>query len=203
MKSLRISAIVGAIVLGVGAISNVQAAVFTEDFEAAFPAWENNWFGLQSTARNFYCEGALGCTDRGNNPDGLWVVGPAGGVLVPVEVTFAAGFADTITSFRLDVAGFAPTVLQAYDGNGALVFSQDVALTSGAFTDPGTYSTYTIESTSGISRFTFSGDAAGNTSIDNLRLETGIAQPIPEPASVALMLAGLATVAGAVRRRKR
>lgn len=174
-----------------------QAAIYTEDFEGEFPAWESDWFGTQSTARNVYCGGSLGCTERGNNPDGLWVTGASGGN--PVIVEFAPSFGATLTSFKLDVAGFSPTTLEAFDSSNALIFSQDVTLTAGAFSDPGVYASYTITSSTGISRFTFSGAAAGNTSIDNLVAISGV---VPEPASYALMLAGMAGLAAVARRRQ-
>jgi hypothetical protein len=176
-------------------VSNAQAVVLTEDFEGDFPAWETNWFGVNSTANNYYCF-ARGCTDRGNNPDGLWVVGGTG-----VEVSFVSAFAASLASFKLDVAGYSPTTLRAFDTSDNLIFSQDVTLTSGAFSDPGVYESYTITSTNGISRFIFSGGAAGNTSIDNLVATTDVS-PIPEPETYALMLAGLAALGVAARRRK-
>jgi hypothetical protein len=74
-----------------------------------------------------------------------------------------------------------------------------VTLTSGAFTDPGVYSNYTITSATGISRFTFSGAASGNTSIDNLVAITG---SVPEPESLALLAAGLVVAGSAVARRR-
>ena len=199
MKTL--SRIVGAIALAAASIGSAQATVFTEDFEGTFPAWESNWFGTQSTGRNYYCFGALGCATRGNNPDGLWISDPTGGSSAPVEVNFGAAFGASLTSFTLDIAGYTPTTLEAFDSTNTLIFSQNVTLTSGAFTDPGTYANYTINSTTGISRFTFSGSASGNTSIDNLVATTGTA-PIPEPETYALMLAGLAALGLVAKRRK-
>jgi hypothetical protein len=186
--------------LALTAVAQVNAAVFSEDFEAAFPAWESNWFGTQSTARNYYCYGALNCSDRGNNPDGLWISDVSGGTSSPVEVVFNNSFGASLTSLKLDIAGYTITTLEAYDMADALIFSQNVLLSLGAFTDPGTYFTYTINSSNGISRFTFSGNASGNTSIDNLVASTD-SQQITEPASVALMGLGIAGLA-ALRRRK-
>jgi hypothetical protein len=132
--------------------------------------------------------------------------------VAPVEVSFAPEFGARLVSFQLDVAGFAPTTLQAFDMSNNLIFSENVALTYGAFAMPGVYSNYLIESDTGISRFTFSGGAAGNTSIDNLvavtrdvefaRLAVAQVPAIPEPETYALMLAGLAGI-GVMRRRRR
>ena len=176
-----------------------QAAIYSEDFEGEFPAWESDWFGTLSTGRNFYCGGLQGCALRGNNPDGLWIVGSIGGSSSPVEVKFDPGFGAVLTSLKLNVAGFSPTTLEAFDSSNALIFSEAVTLTFGALTDPGVYASYTITSSTGISRFTFSGAAAGNTSIDNLVAISGV---VPEPASYALMLAGMAGLAAVARRRQ-
>ena len=187
-----------ACLFGIASLGSAHAATLTEDFEAPFPAWESDWFGTLSDAANYYCAGASGCNDRGNNPDGLWLLGVGGAASGPITVTFNADFGASLTSFKLDVAGFVPTRLTAVDSDGAVVFDEDVTLTNGAFSDPGVYASYTITSTTGIASFTFSGGVAGNTSIDNLVATTA---PIPEPASVALMLAGLAAVGAAARRK--
>jgi hypothetical protein len=195
MNTIRIlSACAAALALSAGA----QAATYTEDFEADFPAWESGWFGTQSNARNYYCFGALNCATRGNNPDGLWISNDAGGSSSPVSITFAAGFAAGMTSLHLDVAGYAPTTLSAWDKDGNTIFSQAVSLTSGAYSDPGSYAGYTITSANGIGGFAFSGAASGNTSIDNLNVLTSA---VPEPQTALLMLAGMLAV-GAVKRRR-
>jgi hypothetical protein len=180
--------------LGVATLGGAHAATFTETFEDPFPAWESDWFGTLSNARNFYC-GTLGCSVRGNNPDGLWIT-TAGQASAPVTVIFDSAFAASLVSFQIDVAGATATTLTATDKNGVEIFSQDVVLTGGYGSDPGVYETYTITSSNGIGGFSFSGSASGNTSIDNL-----IATTVPEPASVALMLAGLAAVGAAARRQ--
>ncbi|MBI5259943.1 MAG: PEP-CTERM sorting domain-containing protein [Burkholderiales bacterium] len=178
-----------------------SAAILTEDFEGAFPAWESNWFGAQSSARNYYCGGALGCTNRGNNPDGLWISDTNGGTSSPASVVFTATFGASLSSLKLDIASYISTVLSAYDSNNNLIFSQAVANTSGAYTDPGVYASYTINSANGISRFELSGAAKGNISIDNLVATTQDANPVPEPTSLALVLAAL--VGGTLAKRRR
>lgn len=177
------------------AMPAARAAVYTEEFEGAFPAWESGWFGTLSNARNYYCDALPGCLLRNNNPDGLWLNGLPDNT---IEVVFDAAFGASLSSLKLDVAGFSPTTLKAFDKHNVEIFSQEVELTYGALSDPGTYASYTISSGAGISRFTFSGVAAGNTSIDNLVATTAV----PEPAGVWLAVSGLG-VAMIGRRRAR
>jgi hypothetical protein len=178
------------------ALGSAQAATYTEDFNAPFPAWESGWFGVNSDAYSYYC--ARPCADRGNNPDGLWLGGVDGpGTVGAIDVTFAGSFGAGITSLSVDVAGYQPTTLSAYDKNGAEIFSQSVTLTYGASSNPGVYSNYVITSANGISHFTFDGNASGNTSIDNLVVTASV----PEPQTCALMFAGLGLVGWAARRR--
>jgi hypothetical protein len=97
MKRLRFSTVVAAIALIAGSVGSAQAAVFTEDFEGAFPAWESNWFGTQSTGRNFYCNGALGCASRGNNPgvkDGMEMLGRPLDQALPIDSVNRTGVSE-------------------------------------------------------------------------------------------------------------
>jgi|GEM_PF-713137 len=187
------------IVTAVALFANTaQAATYTENFEADFPTWESNWLGLNSDLNNYYCGGARGCYDRGNNPDGLWAYGTSS-----ITVNFTGSFAASLQSLSLDVAGFTSTNLLAYDISDNLIFNSAVTLTSGAFTDPGTYANYTITSTNGISRFVFDSIfARGNTSIDNVIAVTSVAAPVPEPEIYAMLGAGLGLMGWVARRRK-
>lgn len=185
-----------AAMLAVG--SPALATAYFEDFEAGFPTWEAGWFGANTNAQNCYGVGG----GRGNNPDGLWIAGAGQGCTgTPVKVSFDAPFAATLTSFALDVAGFSPTVLTIFDKDGVSLFSGAVALTFGAYGNPGTYAHYGVTSNNGIGGFAFSGNAAGNTSIDNLAANGG-PTGVPEPAAWALMIAGFGLAGNALRRRR-
>jgi hypothetical protein len=99
-----------------------------------------------------------------------------------------------------NVAGAGAPTLTATDKDGVQIFGQAMVLTGGFDTGPGSYQTFTLKSSNGIGGFAFSGGASGNTSIDKLVATTA---PTPEPASVALMLAGLTAVGVAARRKAR
>ena len=190
MTTLRTTAIASAIALFTGLAGSAHAEVLSENFEGVFPAWESSWFGTHSDELNIYCP-ARNCNNRGNNPDGLWVRN--------ADISFDAAFGASLSSFTIGIAGYVPMTLQAFDSANHLIFSQSVVLTRGAFTDPGVYSTYTINSTTGISKL--AGFQPGNTSIDNLSAVTSITA-VPEPETYALMLAGLGVLGFVARRRR-
>jgi hypothetical protein len=189
---LKFSIIAASLLALAGAAGQAQALTLTEDFEAPVPAWESGWFGVNSDARNVYCDGASDCAFRGNNPDGIWIGNTAASSNppAPVTVTFDPVFGSRILSFSLDVATYTDTILTVYDINNSAIFSQLVSQTYGAWTDPGVYTNYTITSANGVSSFAFSGAATGNTSIDNLTVETSLAA-VPEPSALALLGAAL------------
>jgi len=170
------------------AASAANAATYTEDFNAPFPTWESGWLGTNSNLTNDYGVGA----GRGNNPDGLWVG--------ETTIQFNSAFGAAITSLDLDVASWVSGNLEFYDASNTLISTQAFTANYGAYSNPGLYEHFSVSSTNGIDHFTF--DAAGvvgNTSIDNVVVST---TAVPEPAGIAMMLAGVGMVAGLARRRQ-
>jgi hypothetical protein len=189
----------------------VDAAPLLEDFETDFPEWETRWLGLNSNLENYYVMLGNGHNYRGNNPDGLWVSDADAISDDPlVTIAFAPDFGLSLTSFSVDIAGYVPMGFRVFDSGGATLLSVPmVAATMGAYTDPGTYVNYAVSSSNGIGGFEFSRSGSqveGNTSIDNVRVNTGgpPTQSVPEPASLTLMGLGMAGVlAGRFRSKTR
>lgn len=188
----KLSRVLAIALLSLGAHATSHAAIFTENFNAPFPNWEAGVFGSNTNAKNYYCSGASGCAYRGNNPDGLYVIDSSAST--SINVSFNSLFGSSLTAFSLDVAAFNATSLQAFDSNNLMIFNADVTLTAGAFTLPGDYVNYVINSGNGISRFSFTGTSSGNTSIDNLVFTTrdaALLSQVPEPGTLALFGLGL------------
>lgn len=187
MKKVLLACLLGLVALSGAAQA---ATILTEDFETVFPAWESGWLATNSNLTNYYGIGE----GRGNNPDGLWI-----GV---ADTIFDPGFAQSITSISIDVAGYQPTGIQIYDSLGGILLDAPVTLTGGAFTDPGTYVNFSVSSLQGIGGFRFTGGGVlGNTSIDNVIVELdGTPNPVPEPATMAMFAAGLGLLAFLRRR---
>ena len=176
------------------------AANFAEDFnEDPFGQWKTGWLGANSNLENWYVVQGMGGEDyRGNNPDGLWISDGANDG--PANIVFSASLAASLTSFDMDVAGYVPTTLTFFDKDGAILLSTAITLTHGAYSKPGGYAHYGVTSANGIGGFSFSNNAEGNTSIDNIN--TVASEAVPEPASWAMMLGGFGLI-GAVLRSSR
>lgn len=188
------------IALGFSAAPVLASTTYTEDFNQPFPTWESGWFGQQTDAQNCYGVGQ----DRGNNPDGLWIASAtsSGCNSAPVTVKFSAPFASLLSSFSMDVASYQSSTLTFFDASGSVLSSVSVTDTFGAYSDPGVYSHYSVTSLTGIGSFSFSGQATGNTSIDNLVAVADVAGAVPEPTTWAMMLAGFGMIGFATRRRQ-
>jgi hypothetical protein len=195
-KSLAVLFLVFALALA----ANAQATTYLEDFEAAFPAWESGWLGTNSNLQNYYAVAGYGHAYRGNNPDGLWLTdGILGGSLV--KINFLPAFGATLTSFAIDIAGYSPCTLFVYDKQDNIIFNRVVTLTYGAFTDPGVYAHYAVDSINGIGAFALLGSSVeGNTSIDNVMVSTNA---VPVPPTVWLLGSGLLGLVGLRRKFKK
>lgn len=174
--------------------SNADAVLLIEDFEAPFVDWESNWLGLNSNLENYYVSaGNPDLTNRGNNPDGLWMSDADGnlGTDPVVDIVFDPGFGSSLNSFSIDIAGWAAAQFQVYDSVGTTILDiPSIVLTQGALTDPGVYVNYSVLSNTGIGGFKLlrlsSRQIEGNTGIDNV-----IVNQAPEPATIALLGFGL------------
>jgi hypothetical protein len=189
----KITALITALMLSASASANV----LMEDF-SDLPGWQEQWFGSQSNAKNFYEVASIGpASYRGNNPDGLWLDdndGVTGDT--DLSIVFNSEFANSLSLFSVDVASSLNDVtLVFFDAQGQNFFSQSIAASFSAGSSPAGYQNFTISSFSGISGFSFisSSNVEGNVSIDNLfafGTPTAVAT-VPEPGSMLLIGVGL------------
>jgi len=179
------------------------AGVLTEDFNAPFPAWESGWFGVNSNAVNYYVTQGDPHSNRGNNPDGLWITDGTyhSGDMI---ISFLPAFGATLTSLSIDIAGWVPLQVEIFDAENNVLLSTPLTLTYGAWTNPGVYAHYSATSSDGIGGFRFLGNVQieGSTSIDNVVVNQG-GTAVPEPAACGLIGAGLLALAGMRRRLAR
>lgn len=191
---------------------NAHATTYTENFDAPFPAWQSGWFGTMSNAQNYcatnYCwigdTWAIGPTVSGQyggiGSGGMWLGNTNNNPFTPVQVTFDATFGASLSSLSFDIDSYVDSSLLAFDSNGQQIFSQVLDVHDYHDVPPTTWQHFTITSTTGISSFEITGMTLGNVIIDNVVATTA---PVPEPASAALLIGGLALVGGATLRHRR
>lgn len=180
--------------------NSILAAVYVEDFESAFPAWENGWLGTNSNLQNYYGVGQ----GRGNNPDGLWLDdgdGLQSGDNV-VEIVFDSAFGATLSELVFDLAAHLSGLsVDIFDMSGTSIFNSSVSLTSGATLDPGNYESFSVTSSNGIMGFSLystGGQIEGNTGIDNVMVTT--VSNVPVPAAIWLFASAITGIIGFKRR---
>jgi len=197
------------------AASAAHGAVYTESFDDPdFGAWKTRWFGQNSNAA--YID-PLNPDYRGNNVTGLTLFDGNIDDGRQINIVFAADFGASITNFSFDMLNYASGIdqhLVVYDMAGAVlldtvldVVPQDPDADDGSnngydFADS-KYTHFSIDTANGVSGFSvLPFGAEGNLSIDDIVVTTAAAA-VPEPASWAMMIGGLALAGFAMRRRAR
>lgn len=181
--------------------SAAPTRTFTESFDVDFAGWKARWFGANSNALP---ANPLDLSERGNNTTG-WTakdgdIGPDGVFNgTRTDIRFNNAFAEKLLSFEFDVLSYNDQLLEFYDTDGNVLFSQQLTPISGPpfdFADAN-YTRYLVTSTNGIAGFSLLPfGSEGNVSFDDL-----VAVAVPEPATWLSMILGFGLLGGASRAR--
>jgi hypothetical protein len=169
--------------------------VLLEEFEDPFENWEIRWLGENSNLTNYYVEaGNPDTTNRGNNPDGLWVADGVPG-FAETRVVFDSGFGSMLDDFSIDLASHVDGArLEIFDVLNNVLLDAPIAQNDGATVDPGIYQNFFVRAgLNGIGGFRIYGgaqQAEGNISIDNVMTSIDFLEPVPEPATWLLLGSG-------------
>jgi hypothetical protein len=169
--------------------------VLFEEFEDPFENWEIRWLGENSNLTNYYVEaGNPDTTNRGSNPDGLWVADGVPG-FSETRVVFDSGFGSMLDDFSLDIASHADGArLEIFDVLNNVLLDAPIVRNDGATVDPGIYqSFFVLAGLNGIGGFRIYGsnvDVEGSVSIDNVMTSIDFLEPVPEPGTWLLLGAG-------------
>jgi hypothetical protein len=169
--------------------------VLLEEFEDPFENWEIRWLGENSNLTNYHVEaGNPDTTNRGSNPDGLWVADGVPG-FSETRVVFDFGFGSMLDDFSLDIASHADGArLEIFDVLNNVLLDAPIVRNDGATVDPGIYqSFFVLAGLNGIGGFRIYGsnvDVEGNVSIDNVMTSIDFLEPVPEPGTWLLLGAG-------------
>ena len=194
------------VILGVVAtlsLAGAASAQLDETFPDPLIGWTTRWLYLNTNMGNYYV--AAGNPDennRGNNPEGLWIVDTkavgAGTGGPTCEIFFNPVFGATLASLSFGVEAFVMQDITIFDLNNNPIGSL-IGVSGGGF-DFDHKDIVSAVSANGIGRILFDsgpyggGSVEGNTSVDNFHADL-----IPAPgAAVLLALGGL--VAGRRRR---
>ncbi len=182
----------------------LPAFALTETFPDPLGGFYTRWLGANSNMGSYYLSSgySMDLNFRGNNPEGLWISGNqtfGGGVTGDtVTINLSASLGSTLTSFRFGLECFVHSQIQIFDMSSNVLATADFQGGDFGF---GHEDIISATSSNGIGGFTITstpfggGQISGNTSVDNFE-----ANPVPEPATLMAIAAGLAALR--LRRRK-
>jgi hypothetical protein len=163
------------------ALAAPASAQIVENFDEPFADWTTRRFYTETNMGNYYVISGNGCNeaDRGNNPEGLWLVdsqvcddGSIGGPTVTIELDPV--FGHTLRSLSFGVEAFVQQDITIYDLDGNVAGSL-IGVAGGDFSFD--HADRIEAFGAGIGKIVFDssayggGQIEGNTSVDNFVAE--------------------------------